>query len=145
MDEHCRSERNTEVKPGASSLHRPSAQISGDETGILDSRNSKPASGARTIQNGELIIAGSGSAADPLKIDEPESVEPCDVSTDSAGSRRTERSPAVIASRTACPPVEETSMNAPAKLNASATLASSAWLSRYPNKLYSRNPTNDSE
>lgn len=139
-NENCRSKRSTEEKPDASSSKQPSAQIPGDETGILDSRNSKPVSEERDTQYEELIV-GSGSDADPLKIDEPEAVQPCDDSTDFADPRR----PEVIASRSACPAEEETSKHPQGKLNVSATRTSSAWSSQYSHKLYLCNPTHGSE
>lgn len=130
-DEDCRSERNSEEKPGASSPQRPMAKISGDEAGMPDNLNSLPVSEARDTQNKEQI-AGSGSASDPLTIDEPEAVEQCDDSTNftSSSARRAE---------------EETLKHAQGKLNISASPASSAWSSRYPHKLHSRNPAHDSE
>lgn len=126
MDVACRSERNTEEKPEASFPQRLSAQISGDEASIPDNSNSKP-----DPQNEELI-ASSGSAPDPPKIDD---------TTDFADPRR----PDVIASRTPRSTEENASKHVQGKHNGSATPASSAWSSRYSPKPDSVNPANDSK
>ena len=133
-----RSERSTEEKPEESSPQQPSAQISGDEAAIP--HNSAPVSEARASQT-KGLNASSGSDAEVLRIDDPEAIEQCDDSTDFADPRR----PDVSASRNARPAEEEASKNAKGKQNETATPALSAWSSRYPHKVYSLNPTNDSE